>query len=100
MIELTGIKKFYKTGNVITNALNEIDLAIDKGSFTSIIGQSGSGKTTLLNIIGLLESADSGEYIFNGKQMNSLNDREKSSVRNKPKLPVRRAQPMALSVLG
>lgn len=60
IIEIKELKKSYRDSEVPVNALNGINLAIDKGEFTAIVGPSGSGKTTLLNMIGGLDSPDSG----------------------------------------
>lgn len=65
IIRLTGISKSYSKLRVLEN----LDLATYRGEFVSILGESGSGKSTLLNIIGLLDSCDSGEYFFNGKRV-------------------------------
>ena len=64
LIRLTNVLKQYDDGDVI--ALNNINLSIEKGSFVSIIGPSGSGKSTLLNMLGALDSPDSGQVIING----------------------------------
>jgi len=60
IIEIKELKKSYRDSEVPVNALNGINLTIDKGEFTAIVGPSGSGKTTLLNMIGGLDSPDSG----------------------------------------
>ncbi|MDD4156380.1 MAG: ABC transporter ATP-binding protein [Candidatus Cloacimonetes bacterium] len=66
MIELKNIYKIYRTNEIITTAIKEVSLIIEKGEFVSIMGPSGSGKSSLLNIIGLLDYADKGEYkLFN-----------------------------------
>ena len=64
LIRLTNVLKQYDDGAV--TALNNINLSIEKGSFVSIIGPSGSGKSTLLNMLGALDSPDSGQVIING----------------------------------
>ncbi|MFN9325436.1 MAG: ATP-binding cassette domain-containing protein, partial [Flavobacteriales bacterium] len=64
MIQLTGIRKSYRTGANILQVLKGIDLHIDAGELVSIMGSSGSGKSTLLNIIGILDNYDSGEYLL------------------------------------
>ena len=64
LIRLTNVLKQYDDGAV--TALNNINLSIEKGSFVSIIGPSGSGKSTLLNMLGALDSSDSGQVIING----------------------------------
>lgn len=78
VIKLENINKKY--GSV--NALENINLEIEKGEFISIVGASGSGKTTLMNILGCLDIADSGEYILDGCNINEYTDSEISEVRN------------------
>lgn len=72
MIELNKIVKIYKTEHILTYAVNEVNLKINRGEFVSIMGPSGSGKSSLLNIIGLLDFADSGKYNFLNQDVYSL----------------------------
>ncbi len=72
LIRLTNVLKEYDNGAVI--ALNNINLSIEKGSFVSIIGPSGSGKSTLLNMLGALDSPDSGHVIINGVDLATQKD--------------------------
>ena len=60
MIELTGINKIYRTNEIETQALENVNLTVEKGEFLSIMGPSGCGKSTLLNIMGLLDAPTSG----------------------------------------
>lgn len=64
MIQLKNISKVYKNGNNDLYALKGINLDIRKGDFISVMGSSGSGKTTLLNILGCMDNATEGEYIY------------------------------------
>ena len=66
LLEVKNLNKTYSTGNVGFQALHDISLSIEKGEFSAICGPSGSGKTTLLNIIGCIDSADSGEVLLDG----------------------------------
>lgn len=75
MIELKNITKQFINGKLKTNALNGINLEINKGDFICITGDSGSGKTTLLHILGLIEKPTSGEILFNGKKVNEFSSR-------------------------
>lgn len=83
LIELKNLEKSYVTGAGILPVLKDLNLSIKKGEFLSIMGKSGSGKTTLLNIIGLLDTFDSGEYIFNDENITEFHENRKSLFRNK-----------------
>ncbi|MCF6438181.1 ABC transporter ATP-binding protein [Pseudoalteromonas luteoviolacea] len=83
MLELIGVSKNFTDSSVITQALQPINLQVQDGDFISFIGPSGSGKTTLLNVLGLLETPCSGDYIFAGKRVLALSDKEKSRLRNR-----------------
>jgi len=83
MIELKNITKVYKTGEVETVALKNINLKIEKGEFVAIMGPSGSGKSTLMHIIGLLDRPTDGEYFLDGINVNKLNDNDLAKLRNK-----------------
>ena len=73
LIEFKNIKKSYGTEANITYALNGVDLKIYKGEFVAIMGASGSGKSTSMNIIGCLDKPSSGEYLFDGVNVENLN---------------------------
>jgi putative ABC transport system ATP-binding protein len=75
LIALRNVEKFYRTGFGQTFVLRRIDLEIDEGEFVTIMGPSGAGKSTLLAILGMLDSAWSGEYWFDGEPVHSLNPR-------------------------
>ena len=81
IVSLTNIIKNYDNGKVITKALQGIDLKLYQGDFSVMMGPSGCGKSTLLNIIGALDRATSGSVIFNGKDINSLTNKELSIIR-------------------
>ncbi len=76
VIKATGITKTYNPDKVPVHALRGIDLSIEKGEFTAIVGPSGSGKTTLLNIIGGLDTPDSGQIIIGGQDISQLSDNQ------------------------
>ena len=81
-IELHNVKKTYTLGkDNHVNALNGIDLSIEKGEYVAICGVSGSGKSTLLHIIGCLDRASEGKVIVNGKDVSRLNNRQLSQIR-------------------
>jgi putative ABC transport system ATP-binding protein len=73
MIEIKNLHRTYRQGKIETHALRGIDLYIDKGEFTAIVGASGSGKTTLLNIIGGLDRPTLGEVSINHTYLHHLN---------------------------
>lgn len=81
LIQIKNLNKVYRTDEVETTALNNIDIEISAGEFVSIMGPSGCGKSTLLNILGLLDFADSGQYLFENTEVNKLNDRQKAELR-------------------
>ena len=81
MIRLTDINKTYP-GVVPLHVLKDINLHISKGELVSIMGASGSGKSTLLNILGILDSYDSGEYILDGRLIKNLSENEAAFLRN------------------
>ncbi len=83
MIKLTEISKVYRTDEVETQALENVNIEIGKGEFVSIMGPSGCGKSTLLNIIGLLDSPSSGTVEINGIKVERMKDKELSAFRNK-----------------
>jgi putative ABC transport system ATP-binding protein len=82
MLKMNNVSKVYRTDTVETHALREFSLSVEEGEFVSVTGPSGSGKTTFLNIAGLLEELSGGNYELDGRDISSLNDRERSRVRN------------------
>lgn len=82
VIELKDIMKTYIMGDNIVHALNMVNVAIDFGEFTSIMGPSGSGKSTMMNILGCLDRPTSGEYYLDGKEIAGYNDDELAHTRN------------------
>ncbi|MEI7904752.1 MAG: ABC transporter ATP-binding protein [Candidatus Firestonebacteria bacterium] len=82
VIELRKITKLYRTGNVDFAALKGVDLTVNEGDFTAIMGHSGSGKSTCMNIIGCLDRPSSGEYLFEGRDVSKLSDSQLAEVRN------------------
>ena len=76
IVTIQNLKKYYGKGENQVKALDGIDLSIEKGKFTAIIGASGSGKTTLLNMIGALDRPDEGEVIVDGVRLSGMKERE------------------------
>lgn len=81
MIELHDLSKVYRTSDVETTALNQVNLEIEKGEFIAIMGPSGCGKSTLLNILGMLDTPNSGSYNFLGQDVENCSERELAIVR-------------------
>ena len=83
MIEFNDIAKFFTSGVIKTEVLKGVSFKVDKGEFVSIMAPSGTGKTTLLNVLGCLMKATSGSYLFEGQDIETLNDDQLSEIRNK-----------------
>jgi putative ABC transport system ATP-binding protein len=69
MIRMQDLSKVYRTSDVETSALNNINLDVKQGEFIAIMGPSGCGKSTLLNVLGMLDSPESGRYEFLGENV-------------------------------
>ncbi|BAU11933.1 ABC transporter-like protein [Leptolyngbya sp. NIES-3755] len=82
MISMQGITKTYRLGEVEVPILKGIDLSIGEGEYVAIMGASGSGKSTLMNIVGCLDRATEGHYVFEGEDLTTFNDDELAYVRN------------------
>lgn len=83
MIKLTGINKIYRTDEIETLALENVNLSIARGEFVSIMGPSGCGKSTLLNIIGLLDEPTGGQIEINGTAVAGMKDKALAEFRNR-----------------
>ena len=81
MIKITNLEKYYRTDEVETVALNKISIEIKQGEFVAVMGPSGCGKSTLLNVLGLLDDADNGSYLFNGTEVIKYNERQRAQIR-------------------
>ena len=82
IIQLTDINKTYP-GAVPLHVLKDINLTIEKGELCSIMGASGSGKSTLLNILGILDTYDTGEYVLDGTVIRNLSENRAAELRNR-----------------
>ncbi|MFG6380795.1 MAG: ABC transporter ATP-binding protein [Muribaculum sp.] len=82
MIKLSGINKIYRTDEIETLALENVNLTVDKGEFVSIMGPSGCGKSTLLNVIGLLDEPTSGTIEIGGTVIGKMKDKQLAAFRN------------------
>jgi putative ABC transport system ATP-binding protein len=81
IIEFKNIVKTYGIGDAQTYALNGVNLSIKEGEFVAIMGASGSGKSTAMNMIGCLDKPSSGEYLFNGINVENLNRNQMALLR-------------------
>tara|TARA_B100001996_G_scaffold205978_1_gene157875 strand:+ start:1370 stop:2047 length:678 start_codon:yes stop_codon:yes gene_type:complete len=82
MIRLEKLSRKFQVGNQVVHALNEVDLEINQNDYVSIMGVSGSGKSTLLNILGLLDTPTSGDYILSGINTSKMDDDEMAGIRS------------------
>jgi lipoprotein-releasing system ATP-binding protein len=83
ILQLTDVRKVYGSDGITTEVLHGIDLTLQRGEFTALIGPSGSGKSTLLNIIGLLEQPTSGVIRVQGRETGTLPDEELTALRGR-----------------
>lgn len=83
MIEIKDLHKSYRMGSNSLHVLKGINFSAEEGELVAIMGSSGSGKSTLLNILGMLDSADSGEYYLDGVPIKNLNETKAAQYRNK-----------------
>ncbi|MFC3092594.1 ABC transporter ATP-binding protein [Alteromonas sediminis] len=82
MLELQNIVKSFQNGEEIVTAINNVSLTIEQNEFVAIMGSSGSGKSTLMNVLGCLDTPNSGTYRLDNKDVASLSDDELSKIRN------------------
>ena len=82
MIQLKNLSREFQVGNQVVHALDSIDLVISESEYVSIMGVSGCGKTTLLNILGLLDTPSSGDYVLSGIDTSEMNDDEMAHIRS------------------
>ncbi|GEM45675.1 ABC transporter ATP-binding protein [Deinococcus cellulosilyticus] len=82
VISVRDLKRSYQLGEQEFQALRGVSFDIQQGEFTAIVGPSGSGKSTLMNILGLLDSASSGQYLLDGQDVTGLGETERARVRN------------------
>lgn len=82
MLDIKNLNKSYQMGDSSLHVLKGIDLFAKSGEMVAIMGSSGSGKSTLLNIIGILDEADSGNYVLDGVEIKDLNEKKAANYRN------------------
>ena len=81
MIKTVNLQKIFKTEEVQTWALNNVNIEVKEGEFVAVMGPSGCGKSTLLNILGLLDNPSGGEYYLNGKEVSKYTEAQRTSLR-------------------
>lgn len=81
VIELKNVYKEYRNEDLVTPVLHDINFKISKGEFVAIMGPSGSGKSTLMHILGFLDKITSGQYMFDGRDVSTLEDDELALMR-------------------
>ena len=81
MLKLHNLSRVYRTDDVETVALNQVNIEIDKGEFVAVMGPSGCGKSTLLNIVGMLDNPSSGQYIFLDEDVSDYSEKQLSVIR-------------------
>lgn len=81
MIQTENLQKIFRTDEVETWALNEVNIGINEGEFVAVMGPSGCGKTTLLNILGLLDNPTNGSYLLNGTNVSKFTESQRTSLR-------------------
>ena len=83
IIRLEDICRIYRVGSQEVRALDGVSLSVSRNEYVAIMGPSGSGKSTLMNILGCLDSPDSGRYVLNGVDVSEMDDGELADVRNR-----------------
>lgn len=83
IVKANGLKKYYGKGETLVKALDGVDLEIERGKFTAIVGTSGSGKSTLLNMLGGLDVPTEGSVQIGGQELSSLNSEQATIFRRK-----------------
>ncbi len=82
LIDVRNLKKTYWLGEVTVNALVDVTVTIEKGSYVAIMGASGSGKSTFMNLLGCLDRPTSGQYLLDGNPVESLDRDQLAEIRN------------------
>jgi putative ABC transport system ATP-binding protein len=83
VIELRAVRKIYGSGDTVVNAVDGVDMLVERGDYVAVMGASGSGKSTLMNIIGCLDSPTRGRYLLDGVDTRRLDEKRQSLIRNR-----------------
>jgi putative ABC transport system ATP-binding protein len=83
VIDIEGITRVYQMGDTLIQALRGVNLRIHRNEYLAIMGPSGSGKSTMMNVLGCLDTPNSGKYEFNGKNVATMDDNELAEIRNR-----------------
>jgi putative ABC transport system ATP-binding protein len=83
VVDLSGVRKTYRSGSIEFEALRGIDMQIDEGEYVAVIGPSGSGKSTLMNLLGCLDIPTEGTYLLGGEDVSSMTEAQLAEVRNR-----------------
>ena len=81
ILKTEGLVKLFRTEEVETTALDQVNLTVEKGEFTAIMGPSGCGKSTLMNLLGCMDRPTEGRYLLGGQDVSKMEDDELSSIR-------------------
>ena len=81
ILRIEGLMKLFRTEDVETTALDDVNLTVKEGEFTSIMGPSGCGKSTLLHILGLIDNPDGGKYFFLDEEVSNYSERQRAQLR-------------------
>ena len=81
ILRVEGLVKLFRTEEVETTALDDVNLVVNEGEFTSIMGPSGCGKSTLLHILGLIDNPDGGKYYFLDEEVSKYSERQRAALR-------------------
>jgi len=83
VIQLQNVYRTYEMGDQVLNALDGVDLEIQRNEYVAIVGASGSGKSTMMNIIGCLDRVTKGDYLLNGTNVGDMSEAELARARNR-----------------
>ena len=83
VVELSGVRKVYRSGSIEFEALRGIDMRIEQGEYVAVVGPSGSGKSTLMNLLGCLDNPSEGHYLLGGEDVSAMSEAQLAHVRNR-----------------